>query len=96
MDEIVMTPDACMQFLVWSYYYHGILPEKNVSYKHYGKFSDADIPHLDNVKDTVFKCFEETSVRNACKQFQLAKERHEPCPFPQDALDKLFAKEISL
>ena len=96
MDEIIMTPDACMQFLVWSYYYHGIQPEKNVSYKHYGKFSDADVPHLDNVKDTVFKCFEETSVRNACKQFQLAKERHEPCPFPQDALDKLFAKEISL
>ena len=94
MNEIVMSPDACMQFLVWSYYYHGILPEKNVSYSYYGKFADADIQHLDNVKDTVFKCFEEESVRNACKQFQYAKERHEQCPFSQNTLDAMFAKEV--
>lgn len=22
-----MTPDVCMRFLVWSYYYHDVLPE---------------------------------------------------------------------
>ena len=41
-----------------------------------------------------FKCFEEQSVFNACKQFQMAKVRHEPCPFPQAALDNMFAKEV--
>ena len=61
---------------------------------HYGKFAETDVPHLDNLKDTLFRCFEESSVRNACKQFQLAKERHEPCPFSQNALDTLFAKEL--
>ena len=33
------------------------------------------------------KCF------NACHQFQLAKIRHELCPFPQSTLDVMFAKE---
>lgn len=42
MQEILMTPDVCMQFLVWSYFYHDVMPEKNVSYKECGKFSDDD------------------------------------------------------
>lgn len=24
MQEILMTPDVCMRFLVWSYYYHDV------------------------------------------------------------------------
>lgn len=90
MQDILMTPDVCMRFLVWSYYYHDIMPEKGVSYKTYGKFSDADCKHLDSLKDTLFRCFEEQSVFNACKQFQMAKVRHEPCPFTQAELDNMF------
>ncbi|MCQ2959290.1 MAG: hypothetical protein MJ198_03760 [Bacteroidales bacterium] len=94
MQEILMTPDVCMRFLVWSYYYHGILPEKDRSYKSSHKFSDTDSEHLDELKEMLFKCFEEASIINACKQFQLAKERNEPCPFTQAELDNMFAKEI--
>lgn len=89
-----MTPDVCMRFLVWSYYYHNIRPEKNVSYRVCGKFSDADAEHLDGLKDMLFKCFEEDSVNRACDQFQKAKLLNEPCPFPQSELDKMFASEM--
>ncbi len=88
-----MTPDTCMQFLVWAYYYHDILPEKDVSFSKCGKFSEADCQRLDELKDMLFKCFEEQSVFNACKQFQMAKMRNEPCPFPLSALDNMFARE---
>lgn len=93
MQEILMTPDVCMRFLVWSYYYHDVLPEKSVSYKGCGKFTDEDATRLDELKDMLFKCFEEQSVANACRQFQMAKIRQEPCPFPQSELDNMFAKE---
>lgn len=91
-----MTPDVCMRMLVWSYYYHDVLPQKEVSYKECGKFSDEDAVRLDELKGMLFKCFEESSVANACKQFQLAKVRQEPCPFSQSELDGMFAKEVRL
>lgn len=91
--EVLMTPEVGMQFLVWSYYYHDVMPQKAVSYKECGKFSDADAERLDELKEMLFKCFEESSVLNACKQFQMAKIRKEPCPFPQSQLDKMFATE---
>lgn len=84
-----------MRFLVWSYYYHDVMPEKKVSYSACGKFSSSDAARLDELKDMLFKCFEEQSVFNACKQFQLAKVRKEPCPFSQEELDRMFAKELS-
>lgn len=93
MQEILMTPDVCYRFLVWSYFYHDVMPEKNVSYRVCGKFTDDDSERLDQLKDTLFKCFDEQSVFNACRQFQMAKVRHEPCPFPQAELDSMFAKE---
>ena len=93
MQEILKTPDVCMRFLVWSYYYHDIQPSKKYSYKESGKFSETDAKRLDELKEMLFKCFEEQSVNNACKQFQLAKIRQEPCPFSQEELDKMFAKE---
>ena len=92
-STFLMTPDVAMQFMVWSYYYHDVLPEKNVSYSKCGKFSEEDVKRLDELKDMLFKCFEEESVNNACKQFQLAKVRQEPCPFPQSTLDNMFASE---
>ena len=95
MQEILMTPDVCMRFLVWSYYYHDVMPQKAVSYKACGKFSDADSQRLDELKNMLFKCFEEQSVANACIQFQMAKTRQEPCPFTQAELDMMFATEQS-
>lgn len=93
MNNELITRDTAMQFMVWSYYYHGILPEKTVSYAQCGKFSAEDAARMDKIKDLLFKCFEQESVLNACRQFQLAKVRHEPCPFPRAALDNMFAKE---
>lgn len=89
-----MTPDVCMMFLVWSYYYHDIIPEKDISYATYGKFAETDTQRLDELKSTLFRSIEEASVINACKQFQLAKFRQEPCPFTQTQLDGMFAKEM--
>lgn len=94
-NEILMTPDVCMRFLIWSYYYHSVMPQKRISYALCGKFSEADSKRLDELKELLFKCFEDQSVFNACKQFQLAKVRHEPCPFSQAELDNKFAKEIN-
>lgn len=94
MPEIIMTPDVCIRFLIWSYYYHDILPEKGRSYLTYYKFSEADAKRMDELKDMLFKCFEEPSVNNACAQFKLAKERKEQCPFSQAELDLMFAKEV--
>lgn len=88
-----MTPDVCMRFLVWSYYYHGVMPQKGISYRASGKFSDADCLRLDQLQTMLFRCFEEASVAKACQQFQLAKVRQEPCPFSQSELDQMFAKE---
>ena len=48
-----MTPDVCMQFLVWSYFYHDVMPEKNVSYKECGKFTDDDAERIDELKEMV-------------------------------------------
>lgn len=92
MEEIIMTPDVCMRFLIWAYYYHNILPEKDKSFKDYGVFTSKDAKRLDEMRITLFKCYEEASVRNACAQFALAKEKNEPCPFTQEELDRMFAK----
>lgn len=94
MQEILMTPDVCMRFLVWSYYYHDLMPQINVSYSACHKFSNEDSQRMDELKDMLFKCFEEQSVINACKQFQMAKVRQEPCPFSQSELDNMFAEEL--
>ena len=59
MNEVLMTPDVCMQFLVWSYYYHDVMPQKEVSYAVCGKFSVKDVSRLDELKATLFKCFQE-------------------------------------
>lgn len=91
-----MTPDVAMQFMVWSYYYHEVMPQKAVSYADCGKFSVEDVVRLDELKDMLFKCFEEQSVMNACRQFDLAKQRLEPCPFPQATLDNMFASEKNI
>lgn len=92
-DEVLMTPEMCMRFLVWSFYYHDILPEPGVSYAQAGRFSAADVEKLDSLRDTLFRCFEEASVRRACSQFARAKQLGEPCPFTQEELDRVFAKE---
>lgn len=95
MDETLMNPDVCMMFLVWSYYYHDILPERERSYASYGRFSPEDVDRLDSLKKTLFLTVEEDSVKRACEQFYLAKTRKEPCPFSQAQLDAMFASPIA-
>ncbi len=94
MDEVLMTPDVCMRFLVWSYYYHDIIPQKSHSYSECGLFSADDARRLDELKSMLFKCFTEDSVINATRHFQEAKIRREPCPFSQEELDIMFAKAL--
>ena len=91
MDEILITPDTCMKFLVWSYYYHGIAPAPATSYAATGFFTAKDAEKLDVIKDAVFKCFDEASVKRALAQFDMAKARREPCPFSESELNTLFA-----
>lgn len=94
MGNILFTPDMCMRFLVWSYYYHGVMPQKNVSFAACGLFASNDVPRLDELKTAMFECFEEESVLRACLQMQHAKVRNEPSPFPQSELNKMFAAEL--
>ena len=46
MQEVLMTPDLCMRFLIWSYYYHDIIPEQGKSYSVSGKFAETDVERL--------------------------------------------------
>lgn len=88
-----MTPDMCYRFIIWSYYYHEIVPEKERSYSTCGKFSPKDVKHLDYLKRLLYECFEEASVLGACHQLQKAKEMNETCPFSREELDAMFAHE---
>ncbi|MCQ2607364.1 MAG: hypothetical protein MJ197_01575 [Bacteroidales bacterium] len=94
MEEMLLSPETCMQFLIWSYYYHNIIPEKNISFASYKKFSQADVVRLDELKNTLFLSYEEQSIRNACAQFRQAKLQNEPCPYTQLQLDSMFASEL--
>lgn len=94
MNDYLITPDLCMRFLIWSFYYHDIVPTSKMSYASSHKFSPEDARRLDEVKDMVIKLYEEDSIRNACDQFRLARIKHEPCPFTQEELDSIFAKEV--
>ncbi len=89
-----MSQELCMQFIVWSYYYHTILPKENESYKECGCFTDEDAERLDALKETMFKCFTQESVTNACFHLLRAKNSDEPCVWSQEELDAKFAKEI--
>lgn len=89
-----MTPDVCMKFLVWSYYYHDVVPQPGRSFGECGLFAAEDVKRLDELKDCLFRCFTAESVTNAVHQFQLAKVRREPCPFTQKELDAMFASEM--
>lgn len=95
MSEILITPDVCMRFLIWSYYYHGIQPRPGQSYADCGLFSPNDALRLDEIQQALFRCFEPQSVENACMQFRLARERQEPCPFTQSELDSMFATPLA-
>lgn len=92
MEDTYITPDMTMRFLVWSYYYHDIKPQKNVSYQMYGHFSESDAEKLDFIKAALFKCYEEESVERACLSFAHAKAVGEPCPYSLEELDEMFAK----
>ena len=67
------------------------MPEKHHSYSEYGLFTDTDSARLDEIKDALFKCYEELSIVRACQQFRLAKESGEQCPYSQEELDRAFA-----
>ena len=94
MQEVLMTPDLCMRFLIWSYYYHDIIPEQGKSYGLSGLFLQKDVESLDLLNESLFRCFEASSVINAVHHFQEARIRREPCPFSQEELDGMFARSI--
>ena len=94
-QEIIVSPMFCMQFIVWSYYYHNILPIASCNYLSLYRFSPEDAERLNNIKNAVIEFYTEQSIKKACQQFDKAKEIGEPCPFTQQSLDAIFAKEIA-
>lgn len=88
-----MSREVALQFMIWSYYYHDIMPASNMSYKDCGRFADEDVKRLDDFKSTLLKTFEESTVQMACKNFDSAKNDPSSCPFTQSDLDAKFAKE---
>ena len=55
MQEVLMTPDLCMRFLIWSYYYHDIIPEQGKSYGLSGLFLQKDVERLDLLNESLFR-----------------------------------------
>lgn len=92
MEDTYITPDMTMRFIIWSYYYHDIKPQKDVSYASYGLFAESDVDKLDFVKAALFKCYEEASLDRACLSWAHAKSLGEQCPYSQEELDEMFAK----
>ena len=76
-STFLMTPDIAMQFMVWSYFYHDIHPEKNVSYSKCGKFSEEDakaislIPEKYGFTDIQYHLFYRERVFTANEYTQL-------------------------
>lgn len=85
-----MTPDMCMKFLIWSYYYYDILPTSQYSYTTCNLFTKDVQLKLDNLKATMFLCVTEDSVKNAAEQLRMAKMRNEVCPYTKSELDNIF------
>ena len=99
MDEILMTPDVAMRFLVWTAYYEEVVPEKGKSFARY--LSDekraafvrrVGVVRLDRLQEALFKCFEPVSVERSVYQLNLARVRGEQCPFSRESLENVFLK----
>lgn len=95
MNEIIITPEFCMQFLVWSYYYHSIIPAREGVFSESGMFRPYDADNMDAICSKILIFYGEESIRRACRQFDKAKEVGEECPFSQEMLDTIFAKPIA-
>lgn len=93
-QEIIITPIFCLQFIVWSYYYHNILPISSCDYRSLCRFSPNDADRLNLIKNAIIEFYTEQSIKKACQNFDKAKEEGEPCPFTQQFLDAIFAKEL--
>lgn len=94
-QEIIVTPMFCMQFIVWSYYYHNILPTSTCDYRSLCRFFPTDAERLNLIKNAVIDFYTEQSIKKACEQLDKAKEFGEHCPFTQQSLDTIFAEELS-
>lgn len=89
-SEVLMSAQLAMQFLVWAVYYNDLELKENVSFTEYGKFGAEDAARLDRIKHALFMCFDQQSVDRSSEQMRMAKRIGEKCPFPEEALDRLF------
>ncbi|MCR5456150.1 MAG: hypothetical protein K6F33_14300 [Bacteroidales bacterium] len=100
IQEVIMTPDLAMRFLVWTSYYHNLEPKCGKSFARFVKadgsamFAAHDVARLDRLQEALFKCFDPPSVKKSVANIRLAKEKGEPCPFSEQELDILFGKTL--
>jgi len=90
MKETLMTPDMCMKFLIWSYYYYDIIPTSDFDFAECEKLSSELVLRLNNIKDMMLRCFTEDSVLRAVEQLRKAKMQNEVCPYSKIELDAIF------
>lgn len=99
-QEVLMTPDLAMRFLIWAVYYNGIEPKCGKSFARFTnndgskKFADNDVDRLDRIQEALFKCFDPPSVKKSVAQLRLAKEKNEICPFGETELNMLFGTSL--
>lgn len=94
MHDIIITPELCFQFLIWSYYYHSIMPSHKGAFISSGMFTPSDAERIEEIFSLILKFYDEDSIRQACKRLDTAKETESPCPYTQELLDMIFAKPI--
>mgnify|MGYP007069883711 CR=1 FL=1 len=92
MNDTLMTPDMCMKFLVWSYYYNDIVPTSDFKFEKSEMITEKQAEELNNIKQAMLLCFTEDSVMRAVGQLRQAKLNNEVCPFSKVELDSIFLK----
>ncbi len=93
MNDTLMTPDMCMKFLIWSYYYNNISPTADFNFEECKLFTPEQAFELNNIKRAMLLCFTEDSVVRAVEQLRMAKMKGEVCPFSKAELDAIFLKQ---
>lgn len=94
-QEVFLSQELAMKFLVWAVYYNELELSEAVSFRSYESagsplFADPDAARLDRIKDALYKCYGPEAVAGASAQMHKARLLGEACPFSRDELNTLF------
>lgn len=96
MDQILLTQDLAMKFLVWAVYYKGLELTPQTRFASLldtdarAMFSLEECEKLDKLNAALFRCFDSQAIASASEQMHKAKALHEPCPYTEESLDMIF------